>query len=326
MAGIKDIAREAGVSISTVSYALNGTKSVGERTRRRVQEVAKQLRYRPDARGRSLGAMRTGVVGVVVPSVSLQITSTFTSMLLWGIDQALRDRKYRLLLVHAEASDNLIFLFDKGQVDGAFFVIPGSDKDQWADQIRAFDLPCVVVNRVFPGLPCVRTDYVRGAYEAASHLIAHGHRRIGFVGERPENATQVDQRKGYLQALRDQDIEPDGSWIATDSEAALARWVEMPDRPTAAFLAGESLVFSFYQLARRWGIRIPEDIAVVGCGDDRYDAILLPSLTTLAQPYGAIGTEAVRLMFEGLAREERAVRDVQIPPRLVVRDSCGAHG
>jgi DNA-binding LacI/PurR family transcriptional regulator len=326
LAGIKDIAREAGVSISTVSYALNGTKSVGERTRRRVQEVAKQLRYRPDARGRSLGAMRTGVVGVVVPSVSLQITSTFTSMLLWGIDQALRDRKYRLLLVHAEASDNLIFLFDKGQVDGAFFVIPGSDKDQWADQIRAFDLPCVVVNRVFPGLPCVRTDYVRGAYEAASHLIAHGHRRIGFVGERPENATQVDQRKGYLQTLRDQDIEPDGSWIATDSEAALARWVEMPDRPTAAFLAGESLVFSFYQLARRWGIRIPEDIAVVGCGDDRYDAILLPPLTTLAQPYETVGAEAVRLLFEGLERDARAVREVQIPPRLVVRDSCGAHG
>jgi len=321
VAKIKDIAREAGVSASTVSYVLSSKKSISEDTRRRVKAVIRRLNYRPDARGRSLRAKRTSVVGVVAPPLA-----RFTSLLLWGIDQALRTRGYRILLAHAEVEDELSGLFEKGQVDGVIFLVPGSLGDKWVGQIRDFDLPFVVMNQFYSGLPCVRTDYMLGAMEAVEHLIAHGHRWIGFVGENPNDSTQVAQQEGYCRALRRHGIEPKGVLIAPNSEAALERWVSLSDRPTAAFLTGEFHVSSFYQLARTHRIRIPEDVAVVGCGDDVYDATLSPPLTTLAQPYQAIGTEAVGLLFEGMEKEGSAGRSVQIPAQLVVRESCGGHG
>ncbi len=320
MADIKDVAREAGVSVSTVSYVLSRKRPISEATRKRVKLAIQRLGYRPDARGRSLGAMRTGVVGLIAPPFSY-----FATLLLWGIDQALRAKGYRLLLTHGNEDDDLFSLYEKGQVDGVIFLVPGVFEGRWVGQIQGCDVPFVVVNRIISGLPCVRTDYLGGTAEGVTHLIGHGHRRIGFVGDDPKNISQVVHLEGYRQALRRHGIEPDPAWIAAESDEALSRWASHPESPTAAFLAGEQHIFSFYCLSRERGVRIPEGVAVVGFGDDLYDAALSPPLTTLVQPYRAVGAEAVSLLFENMENMSDISREVQIPARLVVRESCGSH-
>lgn len=323
MATIKDVARQAGVSISTVSYALNGTRPISETTRRRILGAVKRLGYRPDARGRSLGAMRAGVVGVVAPL----LTGYFVAPLLSGIELALRERGYRLLLTHMDQEDDFSLLFDKGQVDGLILLISESGEgdwlEQWTGRIERVGLPCLVVNRILPGVPCVQTHYRMGAVLAVRHLLCRGYRRIGFVGEDVEDPTQVALLEGYHQALRRAGIQAEPFWVAPHSQAAIERWTGVANRPMAVFVAGQYHTFPFYRLARERRLRIPQDMAVVGFDDDTNEADLWPALTTVAQSHATVGQAAVRLLIEILEGKPVQQEGRLVPPNLVIRDSCG---
>lgn len=321
MVGIREIAREVGVSISTVSYALNGTRPISEATRKLVLEAVERLGYRPDARGRSLGAMRSQVVGLVIPS----LTTYYIAPLLAAIDEALFACGYRVLIGHAGNHKAFHRLFDKGQVDGLIAIISlasGSrDFNAWTSQLKESDLPCVVINRSLPGVACVRTNYKAGALTAVNHLIQLGHQQIGFVGENPKDPTQVDLLAGYLQALKENGLRPDKNWIAKDSVSAFDQWKMNP--PTGAFVAGQYHTFPFYREARAQRILIPEDIAVVGFDDDTNEADLSPGLTTVSQPHQLVGKTAVDVLMQGIQKNRITNEKMLVSPKLVVRDSCG---
>lgn len=320
MSGIREIAREVGVSISTVSYALNGTRPISDGTKKRIQDAVKRLGYRPDARGRSLGAMRSRVVGVVIPS----LTTYFIAPLLAAIDEALFNRGYRLLIAHAERQKKTEQLFDNGQVDGIIGVISsvlGNDEGEaWADGLNIHQQPQVVVNRFIPGRAGVRTDYRVGAFLATSHLLKLGHKRIGFVGEATTDPTQVELLLGYQDALKQHGVCLQDHWIAPNSKAAFEQW---HDLPTAAFVAGQYHTFPFYREARNLSIRIPEDMAVVGFDDDTNEADLYPSLTTIAQHHERVAENVVDLVIKGMEGYEIEDKQILIEPTLILRESCG---
>lgn len=320
MAGIREIAQEVGVSISTVSYALNGTRPISEVTRRRIQDAVERLGYRPDARGRSLGAMRSRVIGVVIPS----LTTYYIAPMLAAIDEALFKRDYRLLIAHAEREREFHRLFDKGQVDGIIAIVSlalgGKGGEAWISHLSETQQPSVVINRVLPGVACVRTDYEAGAYAAVSHLLELGHEKIGFVGDAPTDPTQVDLLTGYSKALKKHGFCHSQSWIAANSKKAFSQW---RDRPTAAFVAGQYHTFPFYREARTWHVQIPDDIAVVGFDDDTNEVDLWPGLTTVAQPHKEIGEKAVDLLLQGMDGRSIDDKKILVEPKLVVRESCG---
>lgn len=323
MAGIRDIAQEVGVSISTVSHALNGTRPISSRTRQRIQDAVHRLGYRPDVRGRNLGAMRAHVVGVVIPPLS----PYYIAPLLSAIDQALWECDYRMLFTHATCERACHRLFEKGQVDGLIAVISlpsgGLGLEAWAMQLKESSLPCVVINRLLPEVTCVRTDYEKGAFLAVHHLLDQGHHEIGFVGKNNADPTQVALLTGYRQAMEARGIKPLPGWVAPNSRTAFAQW-RVTGRPSAVFVAGQYHTFPFYREARAQRVHIPEEIAVVGFDDDTNEADLWPGLTTVAQPHDGVGQAAVSLLMEQLSKKGRPSKHVLIPPRLVVRASCGA--
>ena len=320
MPGIREIAREVGVSISTVSYALNGTRPISDDTRNQILATVERLGYRPDARGRSLGAMRSRVVGVVIPS----LTTYFMAPLVSALDEALFKRGYRLLIAHAEREREFHRLFDKGQVDGVIAIVStalgGEIGETLVAHFKGQPQPCVIVNRSLSGVACVRVNYLAGAFQAVSHLADLGHKRIGFVGQAATDPTQVALLAGYKSALQKLGLHPDPRWIAPDSHSAFVQGAQLP---TAFFVAGQFHTFPFYREARNRHMRIPEDIAVVGFDDDTNEADLSPPLTTVAQPHGEVGEKAVDLLIAGIEGGQIQQQDWVIDPHFVLRESCG---
>lgn len=328
-----DIARLAGVSVSTVSRALNGSTLVNAETRERIEQLARSLNYTINLGAQNLRLRKNHTIAVVVPydaKARQHISDPFFLSIVGSIADSLTDRGYDMLLsrVDAERLDSAAALYDSGKALGLVIIGQWRHHDQ-LNQLAARKVPLVVWGGQLPQqLYCsVGGDNIGGGLQATRHLLQQGCRRIAFVGDAglPE---VLLRRQGYWQALREAGLEPEARLeVAAPFEISAAR--EALDRLLASRMRFDAVVacsdllaLQAVQAVRAAGRTVPGDVAVVGYDDMPVATYSDPPLTTVHQPVAVAGAEIVDAML-GLLRGER-VAPRTLPVHLVVRESAPA--
>lgn len=324
---LKDIAREAGVSIATVSRVVNGGYLVSPEVSERVQEAIKLLGYRPNAIARSLKGKRTYALGVVFADVS----NPYFTIMAKSIEEAVRDRGYNVFLCSTDEDPRrelryLEMLHDK-QVDGLILSTTGKN-DDYIRHLSA-RMPVVMVSGkcAHLGMDTVNIDGRYGAYLLGKHLLQKGHRRIAFiVGDLA--CTPGDFRfQGYREALAEADLPFQEELLFTGGRsgqlagAVTRRILAMPDPPTAIFAANTPIAKAVLMALNEAGSRIPEDISLVSFGLDEFRTLFHPPITCVLLRPDMVGVKAGEVLLQRLEEPSTKRVEVILTPELFVGGS-----
>ena len=323
---MRDVARCAGVSPATVSRVITGSARVTDARRERVERAIAELGFRPSSLARGLSLGRTATLGVMAPF----FTHWGTMARLRGITDAASAADYDLMIFNVESpkhrTDALLEFARRDRLDG-LLVLSVPLEDDHVEQLRREKLPVVVVDVDRPELSRVRLDDVAGGRMATEHLLERGHRRIGFVGDMPDKGlgftvSELRQR-GYREALAtagipaDPDITRLGVYGRDGARALAADMLASGARPTAVFAASDMQAVGVLEAAAHAGLRVPEDLAVVGFDDIEIADVL--GLTTVRQPLADTGAEAVRLLLTELHDGPQDPVEIVKPLALIAR-------
>ena len=332
---IKDIARAAGVSHSTVSRALSDSPLVSTTTKERIQLLAREMGYSPDAQARSLVMGRTQTIGVVVTT----IIDPFIAEIVQSIENTAHRRGYSVILASSQSEPEreiaAVEILHSKRVDG---VIVASSRvgAHYQEHLQRLRVPVVLVNsrseQSGPYTFSVSVDNHHGGYLATRHLVDAGHRRIAYVGGAPDHSDDLARVEGYRRALREAGIDPDpalilpGTGRAGGGERALPALVAPADRPTAVFCYNDMTAIGLLRAARREGVSIPRDLAVVGFDDIPLASYVVPSLSTITQPKRELGQRATEMVLDlllGGGQAKGTLSNVTMQGMLTIRESSG---
>lgn len=329
---IRDVARAAGVSTATAARALGGYGHASPAARRKVSESARQLGYRPNVVARALVSRATTTVGLVVGDIE----NPFFAAAARGLADVMDAHGYTVLLANADEDAGrerrAVDALRARQVDGMVVVpAPGASPEHLAELVTA-GVPLVLLDRAVVGVAAdsVLVRNVAGARAAVAHLAGLGHRRIGVVSDSPEITSSAERIQGYRQALRAGGIAPEPGLISIggptrdDGEAAALRLLDRPDRPTAVFTANNFMTVGALRAARSLGLRIPEDVALVGFDDLDWTTLVQPPVTVVRQPVADLGRVAGERLLRRLEGDTGPPRRIRLDANLIVRGSCGA--
>jgi DNA-binding LacI/PurR family transcriptional regulator len=330
-ASIEDVARLAGVSIATVSRALRGLPDVAAATRERVLDAARQLDYVASPFAARLASGRTATVGVVVPFVN----RWFFAEVIDTVETALRKAGFDLLLYNLGDEEGRGRFFDvmpmRKRVD-AVLVSSLVLTDDEVTALSALDIPIGLLGFAHPGFLSTRIDDVQSARGAVAHLLELGHRRIALIGGDTDDPMRftppLHRQDGYHDALRDAGIEPDpelevlGYFTIDGGLEACERLLRLPDRPTALFAESDEMAYGAMWALRRNGLRVPDDVAVIGF-DDHANAAMM-DLTTVRQPVAEQAVDVSNRLLAAINARGDEPLDVVLPTELIVRGSTDA--
>jgi LacI family transcriptional regulator len=330
LATIKDVAREAGVSVATVSRVFNDSALVSVDTQKVVREVAQRLNYWPNAVARSLITNRTHTLGVLLPDLH----GEFFSGVIRGIDRAARVQGFHLLVSssHADTEELIAALRSmRGRIDGLVVMAPDVDAPQ-AIRATAGNLPIVLIDAggdsSYDGISIANFD---GAFAATRHLMHLGHRRIATVTGPARNLDAQQRLGGFRAALtdggaaRDPRLEIQGDFTEPSGFEAARRLLALEPRPTAVFVGNDHMAVGVLTALLAAGVRVPDDVAMVGFDDIEMARYLTPPLTTVRVDTFQLGERAVRfLLGRTLGRSDGQGRHELMPTTLIVRRSCGS--
>lgn len=323
---MSDVARTAGVSVATVSKVVNGRYGVSQSTAVRVQEVIAALGYEASLGAQSLRSHRTNVLGILVAEFE-----PFSTELLKGMSAALSATGYELLAYSgggrgAEVGWERRYLsrLSGTLIDGAVIVTP-------TVLDASYGIPVVAVDpHTGPsGLPTVDSDSFAGAMLATRYLLDLGHRRIGFLGGRPDLESARLRDAGFRQAMQDAGIPVDeslvrlGGYAKDRAEGPAHELLALADPPTAVFAANDLSGIAMMEVAREMGLSVPDDLSVIGFDNVPESALSSPMLTTISQPLQQMGAEALRLLVDLIDGVDRDTH-VRLPTALIERASCRA--
>jgi len=321
---IRDVARHAGVSPATVSRVLNpSSHPVSARGRRRVLAAAQKLAYIPNLLARSLLTNQTAALGVLIPDVS----NPYYAAILRGIEDAVGSIGRTVILCNTDRDPEKQRLYLRAllerRVDG--LIIAGGSFGRSESEITGGDLPVVMIGRHPARFPSVRIDNVEAAALATRHLVALGHRRIVHLAGPAVSLTASDRLKGYRRALEAAAIPVEPALIIEvgftplRAGAAVRAAFETGRRPTAILAANDQVAIGAIRALHELGLRVPDDVSVVGFDDTPLASYTIPSLTTVAVPTAELGRTAVAMM--AVALEGQRVASVVLPCELRMRES-----
>jgi LacI family transcriptional regulator len=327
---IRQVAEVAGVSIATVSRVVNGHSDVSAETREAVERVLRERGY--PAGGRRLRtAPATGLIGVMMPVVH----PGYFAGILSGISEALYEHDLRVMLCptrHShERETSLLDRLADGEADGAILVLPEESGGELR-ALAAHGFPFVVVDprtEVPDGIPVVCAAHSSGATQATRHLLGLGHRRIGVIGGPPGWMATQERLRGYQAALAGAGVLPDKSLVRYSNfridggREEAAALLDLPDPPTAVFAFNDSMAIGVMQEAAARGLRIPDDLSVVGFDDTVEATVVVPALTTVRQPLAELGRTAVSVLLRQLRGRRFEPLRIELETRLVPRNSSG---
>ncbi|STO07710.1 MULTISPECIES: catabolite control protein A [Exiguobacterium] len=326
---IYDVAREAGVSMATVSRVVNGNPNVKPTTRKKVQDAIDRLGYRPNAVARGLASKKTTTVGVIVPDIS----NIFFADLARGIEDVATMYKYNIILGNSDSNrDKEIHLLNTllgKQVDGIIFM-GGRLHEDLVDEFKKSPVPIVLAATLNQGydLPAVNIDYEQAAYDATEMLIGHGHKQVGFITGPLEQQINGEKKfAGYRRALEDAGLpfrENDvilGNYTYASGLEAMQKMLGRDDCPKAIFAGTDEMALGVIHAIQDAGFSVPNDFEVVGHDNTRLATMIRPKLTTVVQPMYDIGAVAMRLLTKILNAEEVEEKNVVLPHRIERRDS-----
>ena len=327
---IYPVAEKAGVSIATVSRVLNGTARVSEETRTRVHRAMDELGYQPNASARGLAANTTNTIALVFPKLS----GPFFSELIRGAEIAASESDYHLLIYGASGetlgADNQTLGMLTTKADGLILASSGVSRCYLRDLQRQH-LPVVALGEETSGTPVdnIQPDNVGGAEKIVTHLIEHGYRRIAMI-KGPETRTHASDREyGYRKALQDHGLPwyPEllipGAFSENSGYTAMQHLLQQAPIPEAIFAASDQMAIGAMAAIHEKGLRIPEDIALVGFDDIETARYTQPPLTTVHQDMLGQGQLAVRMLLERINGKKTDFEVKILPTTLVIRRSCG---
>jgi LacI family transcriptional regulator len=326
---MKEVARAAEVSVATVSHVINGTRFVSTELADRVHEAMRTLGYTPDATARSLRVRRTQTIGLVIPDNSnpffaelAQVIEEegfeagYTTILGNSTEQADRERRYVQTLVSK-------------RVDGLIAALSREDDGTLERILEPAGIPVIVIDRdvKLPGADLVLYDNAGGSHAAARHLVELGHNRIAFIAGPADVQPAAERLRGFRDALHEAGLELPGEAVAEadfhyrGGRDATVKLLESPDGITAIAAANDLMAAgALRELAER-GIRVPEEMSVVGFDDAPLAEMVSPALTTVRQPLQEMAQTAVSLLLARIAGEDGQVQRHVLPTELVVRES-----
>ena len=329
---IREVASAAGVSIATVSRVLNGRPDVAPATREAVLRAVRDQRFSTNRSARALSGGRTGLVGVTLPLVE----AAYFSEILGGTAEALYEQDMRVVLSPTlHLHDRAMTLLDRlmhGTTDGAVLMLPEETNEE-LKALQRLGYPFVVVDPRVPlddGVPSVSAANASGARAATQHLLSLGHRRIAALTGIAEWLASSERLNGYHAAhaaagvLSDPELVIEGDFTIEGGEASAALLLDGPQPPTAIFAFNDNMAVGVLRAARARGIRVPEDLSVVGFDDSEQSALVTPALTTVRQPLAEMGRMAVSQLLRLLEHQRVEAMSIELATRLVVRESTAA--
>jgi len=328
---IVDVADEAGVSYATVSRVINNKDHVSPEKRERVLRAMAQLGYVANMQARSLAGGESRVVGLLVDYLS----SSYMDEIIRGIDEALDAENYDLMLytTHRRKTKESAYVtkLTRRLADGLLLILP-RNAGAYLDTLRQRQFPHVLVDyfSAKQNVPSVSTTNFRGAYDAMSFLLSLGHQRIGFITGTMEFGCARDRLDGYRLALKEHGLPVDpcliceGDFMQPQGYQCAQRLLSLPEPPTAIFSSNDTMAFGVMEAARERGLRLPEDLSIVGFDDIPQASHVHPALTTIRQPLEEMGRSAAHLLLKYIAHPNAAVERIELPTRLVIRESCQA--
>lgn len=326
---IYDVARDANVSMATVSRVVNGNQNVKPTTRRRVQESIDKLGYRPNAVARGLASKKTTTVGVIVPDIS----TSFYSELSRGIADVATMYEYNIILSNSDERPErelelLVDHFGK-QVDGLIFM-SDSVSDEVREEMSRGPVPVVFAGTVDKELQfaTVNMDYEQAAYEAVTKLIANGHKKIAFItGPLTRDINRDYKKVGYERALKEAGVEIiEDLVVEVDDtyDSAYESWKkieQLSQKPTAFFTSNDVLAVGILNGIRDTGLLVPDNYEIICFEHSNLARIVRPQLTSVVVPLYDLGAVAMRLLTKLMNDEEIEDKQVYLPYRFVERDS-----
>jgi LacI family transcriptional regulator len=329
MPQIKDVADKAGVSIATVSRVLNNNPRVKASLRERTLRAISDLGYQPSGIARNMRSQSVRVIGLVISDIQ----NPFFTSLVRAVEDVAYENQYTVLLCNSDEDIQkeqlYVDVLSRERVAGVIIVPTGKD---CCSPLLNLRMPVVMADRIVPGITtdAVVLDNVAGAYAATQHLIELGHRRIGLVGAPVGVSVGIERRKGYEKALRANKIKLDESLIHAGNfkeqggyEATRAL-LERDPRPTAIFAVNNLMTMGAFQAISEKGLRVPDDISMIGFDDMPWLALLTPPLTAVRQPTYEIGAQAARLLFARLQDNSLPIQKRVMKPELIIRGSTAA--
>ncbi len=325
---IVDVARESGVSYSTVSRVLNGFEHVKESTRQRVLEAADRLGYVANMQARSLAGGKTNVVGLLVPNLD----NGYIAEIVSGADEELFRANYNMMLYttrrYQDREEAYVKSIYNGMTDGLVLIVPLTPI-KYLQVLQNQNFPYVLVDQSDPTNKSNVVDSTnwQGAYDATTYLIQLGHRKIAHITGLEGLSSATDRLDGYKTALSDNNIAIRdeyivyGNFYQTLGYECGSQLVTLDDPPTAIFAASDLTALGAMEAVRDHGLSIPEDISIIGFDDIPQSVITYPKLTTVRQSLRQMGRVAVKLLLEQMGNSEHTARRITLSTELVERES-----
>lgn len=327
---IKVIAEKAGVSTATVSRVLSGFPGVREKTKKKVMKITSELNYEVDGIARSLRQKKTFKIGVIVGNV----LSQFYTVLAKSIEDIANKYGYSVILCNGDDNPekelNYLKVLRSSRVDG-IIIVPTGKNVGYINNLLQSNIKIVLVDRLIEGVDCdaVLVDNEKGAYTAVKYLIDKGYKKIAIIDGLIDTTTGKERLKGYLRALNENNIPRNDDFIKIKDFKKRSGIVfanellENKNKPEAIFVANLDLTLGALLSIKNLGLKIPDDIAVIGFDDSDWAQILEPPLTTISQPVYDLGTTAAEMLIKNIendnSKKEKLI--VTLNTKLIERDS-----
>lgn len=327
---IYDVAKKAGLSTVTVSRVINNSSRVREYNKQKVLQAMEELGYHPNAAARSLARGKTGVIGLLLPTLN----DTFFNEVVRLLNQHLETTGYFLAISilsydregNARGTD---FLFQEQRVDGIILLSP-LDENVYLWQLKKKNIPFILLDNqiIHPSATQILVDNYQGGYDVTRHLLDLGHRSIGFIGASRVYLSSIEREKGFREALRERGIQPLGlEWGRFDFGTGYRitkRWLEEGKLPTAIFAADDHIAFGAINALQEAGLKVPGDISVAGYDDSLFSSCFRPTLTTVRQPAEEMSKKCVELLIQIIDNKLQQNPILKLKPRLIIRQSTAA--
>lgn len=330
---LKDVAREAGVSIPTASRVLNNEKFVSADVKKRVKDSAKKLNYEPEWTARSLRLRKTNIIGVIIPNIA----DYFFSSIVLGIERFFRGKNKDIILFNTsndeKIEEKVIKIAISKRVEGIILATICKNGDIIKSLMKSFGIPFVVVdNKVdVENVDFVLADDIEGSFKLVDHLIkVHGLKRIAFIdGPLLYESSVMDKLVGYKKALTENNIHIDEScirvayWKNNEAYGVTKKLLSMKDKPEAIYCVNTGILIGCIRYLVENNIKVPDDVAIVAFDDCDFVPAFNPPITTLQRVDFDIGKIAAELLFKRIKGEKGDCKEIRVGSELMIRNSCG---